>query len=590
MKHLKLFLISLIKIVLWILDSNHRKSNNIENDVKKFTHSINTSFKSDYGQVTSLYRTVPYRLWEIKTNNKTLLCADKHIIILHNMKTIYTEDLTKGSLIQTDSGIEEVISVKNLNIKVHMYDLNVETENENDVYNHLFYTNGILSHNTTCASAFILWKASMASDDRKETILITANKLSQAQEVLDRIKYSYQLLPRWLCPGVLKWNERTILFDNGSKITCRATTADAGRGLSPTLVYVDEMAFIPKRIAESFMTAIRPTLATGGKLFITSTPMNDEDEFAKIWRDATNHYDDNGNYIENGTGRNGYYAVKSIWSDHPERDAKWEKEFRNSMSDSKFRQEFECEFISSDETLIDSSYISDYMKPVSEIFRIGQTRWFKEPVPNHVYALALDPSMGTGGDPAAIEVFDLTTMEQVAEWRSSITPSIGQVKIILEILYYIHSTLAENPLQKGDPEIYWSFENNACGEGTLVAIELTGIEKFPGTLISDAGKRNGLNTNKSTKNTSCSIFKRLTEKGKFKIYSAPLIAELKNFVSSGYSYKAKIGETDDLVMTTLSIIRIYSIISKWEDNVADESEMLEDIYDINMEPMPFGFV
>ena len=31
--------------------------------------------------------------------------------------------------------------------------------------------------------------------------------------------------------------------------------------------------------------------------------------------------------------------------------------------------------------------------------------------------VALDPSMGTGGDNAAIQVFELPSYEQVAEWQ-----------------------------------------------------------------------------------------------------------------------------------------------------------------------------
>lgn len=249
-----------------------------------------------------------------------------------------------------------------------------------------------------------------------------------------------------------------------------------------------------------------------------------------------------------------------------------------------------CEFISSDETLISSSYIHDKLKSKSEIFKIRESRWFQEPLPNHIYAVALDPSMGTGGDFSAIEVFDLTTMEQVAEWKSNTTPTIGQVKMLLEILFYIYSTLNDDPQQKGEPEIYWSVENNACGEGTLVAIQLTGLENFPGTMVHDSSKRNGMTTTIKTKNTSCSVFKRLIEKGRLKLSSAPLIAELKNFVAYGQTYAAKIGEHDDLVMATLLIIRIYNIISKWEDNVAQEDDIMGDMDEITIEPMPVGFL
>ena len=39
---------------------------------------------------------------------------------------------------------------------------------------------------------------------------------------------------------------------------------------------------------------------------------------------------------------------------------------------------------------------------------MGQTRWYKKPTAEYTYAVALDPSMGTGGDYSAIQVFELS--------------------------------------------------------------------------------------------------------------------------------------------------------------------------------------
>jgi hypothetical protein len=115
-----------------------------------------------------------------------------------------------------------------------MYDIEVNTDDIDDPLNHLYYSNGILSHNTTCAAGYLLWRAMFTPDT---TILITANKLVQALEIMDRIRFAYQNLPDYIRAGVVEYNKGTISFDNGSKIVSRATSADAGRGLSITLLY-----------------------------------------------------------------------------------------------------------------------------------------------------------------------------------------------------------------------------------------------------------------------------------------------------------------------------------------------------------------
>src|SRR5690606_28358565 len=114
-------------------------------------------------------------------------------------------------------------------------------------YNRVVGLTGRQQGKTTSSGAFILWKAMFTPDC---TILITANKLNQALEIMDRIRFAYENLEQhnWLRAGVVEYNKGTIKFDNGSKIVARATTSDAGRGLSISLLYCDEFAFIPPRI------------------------------------------------------------------------------------------------------------------------------------------------------------------------------------------------------------------------------------------------------------------------------------------------------------------------------------------------------
>ena len=167
-------------------------------------------------------------------------------------------------------------------------------------------------------------------------------------------------------------------------------------------------------IAEEFWTSISPTLATGGKAIITSTPNSDEDTFAMIWKEANNKFDEYGN--EQELGLNGFSAFTCHWSEHPDRNDEWAKEEQGRIGEERFRREYNCEFLIYDETLINSITLSN-MTGAEPVFKMGQTRWYKEPSKDMIYAVSLDPALGTGGNSAGIQVFELPSFVQVAEWH-----------------------------------------------------------------------------------------------------------------------------------------------------------------------------
>ena len=129
--------------------------------------------------------------------------------------------------------------------------------------------------------------------------------------------------------------------------------------------------------------------------------------------------------------------------------------------------------------------------------------------------------MGTGGDNAAIEVYDGTTMEQIAEWQHNKSPVKRQLKIMQDILLYI---VKETNYKEGthlETEIYWSVENNTLGEAALVVIREMGEDNIPGTFLSEpkrAGSvrrhRQGFTTTNKSKLTACAKFKSWVENDK----------------------------------------------------------------------------
>lgn len=590
---------------------------------------------------------------------------------------------------------------------------------------------------TTCAAAFILWKAMFNPDT---TVLVVGNTYKGALEIVSRIQYMYENLDNHIRAGVLEYNKGNVSFDNGSRIISRATTPAAGRGLSISLLYVDEFAFVPPNMQRDFWTAVQPVISTGGSCIITSTPKNDVDSFAEIWKGANDTVDAFGNEREDGLGKNGFFATKVIWHEHPERDETWAKPFRESLGEARFKQEFECvtgdtfvtirhqngtienleikqlydrlpnltlntlcgntegyeiltpngwqpfvgvaemgvktiirlsfendyilkcsknhmlfsdsrlvaaenvaigdsvltdngiriiqnidwlsdeltyspvevgadhlyyangvvskncEFVSDDETLISSIYLSR-MKFKEPLYYTGTVRWYEEPQPNRSYVLALDPAMGTGYDFSTIQVFEAPSMRQVAEWQHNHTDPKGQVKMLMQILMILNQTLLEHPEQNSQPDLFWTVENNTLGEAVLQVIDATGEEKFPGVFVSEKRKkgtgrrfRKGMNTDNRKKYSACARFKTMLESGRCQIHSQNLIKELKMFVRGGGSFKAKQGEHDDLVMSTLLCVRMLEVVADWlSDDKANELKEIISEDELSNEPMPIAW-
>jgi hypothetical protein len=442
---------------------------------------------------------------------------------------------------------------------------------------------------TTCASAFLLWKCIFTPDC---TILIVGNILAAAQEILERIQYAYENLPDFIRCGAPTYNKRSLALDNGSRIICRATTPSAGRGLSVSLLYCDEFAFVAPNASKEFWKAIQPTLGTGGSCIITSTPKSDTDQFAQIWRQACDNKDGNGNIKENRRGKNDFFAIKVKWDEHPDRDEEWARPFRESLGEAGFRQEMECDFVSDDETLINPLTLS-YMQGVKPSFYVREMRWYKEPEPNYIYMVALDPALGTRNDAAAIQIYRVPGMEQVAEWQSDSANPREQMRILLQILWFLSDELKNHPDSLGDPEIFWTVENNSLGEANLQIIEDVGEQNFPGELLSERRRkgvskrfRKGLNTNTHSKKAACAQLKNLVESDRMEICSENLVIELKNYVRGGGSFKAKPGLHDDLIASTLLVIRMLEILRSQGIEVGAELSNAFSDADIFDDPMP----
>lgn len=344
----------------------------------------------------------------------------------------------------------------------------------------------------------------------------------------------------------------------------------------------DEFAFVRPSIAREFWTSISPTLSTGGKAIITSTPNTDEDVFWNIWTEANKNFDEFGN--ETKLGRNGFASYFAPWDRHPERDEKWAQEEEYRVGTERFEREHNCKPITWEETLISPLKLVA-LEGKQPILKQGQVRWYQLPKKDKLYAVALDPCLGTGGDDAGIQVFELPSMVQVAEWNHNKTPIARQVTILSEIVKFISDETGSTT------SCYYSVENNTLGEAALISIKEFGEENIPGIFISEPKRlgnvkryRKGFNTTHKSKITACAKLKSLVENDKITLNSSLLISQLKGFIASGNSYQGKPGEKDDLVMALILIIRMSMVIQNYNVELMNH---LQNHDEDRHEPMPF---
>jgi len=278
--------------------------------------------------IRQVHKTVKYDVWELKTKSFTLNCADKHIVMDKDYNEIYVQDLIIGDELITENGIEKVISVKKLDCEPeHMYDMSINSKN------HTLFTDGILSHNTTISTVFILHYMLF---NRDKNVAIIANKEKTALEIMQRVKMAYELLPTWLQQGIKEggWNKSSIRLENGMTAKAATTSSDSISGETISLLYMDEFAKVKPHIAEEFITATYPVVSSGktSKIIMVSTPVG-MNHFYQFWADAVRGPEKKGN---------NFYPVKVGWLEHPDRDDAWKEEMIRDIGPVRFNQEFGC--------------------------------------------------------------------------------------------------------------------------------------------------------------------------------------------------------------------------------------------------------
>lgn len=422
-----------------------------------------------------------------------------------------------------------------------------------------------LSRQLGKTTAVAIFLAHYVCFNKAKSVGILAHKGSMSAEVLDRTKQAIELLPDFLQPGIEEWNKGSIKLDNGSTIGAYASSPDAVRGNSFSLIYIDEIAFIQNW--EDCWLAIKPVISSGrhSKIVMTTTP-NGMNHFYDIWAAAID-------ILENGRSKNGFVAYESEWNAVKERlydeddlfDDGWSFSMQEIYGSSleQFRQEHRAIFSGTSGTLISGTKLAimDYINPLNDHDYFFK---FKNPDPNRRYIATLDSAEGRGQDYHALNIIDVTDdqWEQVAVLHSNTISHLILPDIILKCL-----------IEYNSPPIY--IELNSTGVSIAKSLLLDLEYEY---VICDSYTDLGMKQTKRSKAIGCSVLKDLIEKNKLIINYKKTISELRTFSSKGLSWAAEEGQHDDLVMS-LVIFAWLTTQPKFSDYIdKDDHRLASDIF------------
>ena len=408
---------------------------------------------------------------------------------------------------------------------------------------------------STLIAAYSVWLALFQKD---KNILVIATKLSVAQNFMTKIKVMIRSLPSWLVlPSIVSNKKQLIEFSHGSTIKAIPTSDDAGRSEALSLLIVDEAAFI--RNFDEIWTGLYPTLSTGGRAIVLSTPNGVGGQYYKLYTDAV-------------AGVNEFNPIKIPWNAHPERDEAWFEETTRNISDRQVSQEYLCDFASSGDTYLSSEdidWIRQNIIPPVERRGFDRNVWiWKYPLSEHQYIMSADVARGDSKDFSTFHIIDTNISEVVAEYRGKIPPD-RFAELLAEFgKMYNNALLCP--------------ENNSFGYATI--LKLQDIEYpslyykkrkavYIGGYVPEKEKDlAGFTTSGKTRTLILTKLEEILRNKQIMIYSSRFYEELKTFTWVGNKAKAMKGYNDDLVMS----FAIGCWIFDTSDSHSQNSRLLND--------------
>ena len=259
---------------------------------------------------------------------------------------------------------------------------------------------------STLSAGYSLWLMLFHED---KNILVIATKQEVAKNLVTKVRFMHDNLPSWLKGQTEEDNKLSLRLKNGSQIKATSAAGDAGRSEALSMLIIDEAAFINN--VEEIWTSAQSTLSTGGGAIVLSTPNGVGNWFHKIWVQATQGEQ--------------WHPTELHWTVHPERDQKWRDEQSKLLGEKGAAQECDCDFISSGHTVVEGAtlqwYEETYVKDPLEKRGFDGNYWLWD-YPNYSrdYVVVADVARGDSSDYSAFHVFDVETVEQVAEYKGKV--------------------------------------------------------------------------------------------------------------------------------------------------------------------------
>ena len=384
---------------------------------------------------------------------------------------------------------------------------------------------------STLTAAYAVWLALFRKD---KTILVIATKLAVAQNFIKKVKIALASVPKWMwITEVTARNTQAVEFSNGSMIKAVPTSDDAGRSEALSLLIVDEAAFI--RNFDELWKGLYPTLSTGGRAIIVSTPNGTGGQYYELYHKAA-------------AKENEFNAIKLPWDVHPERDDEWfDKEAKN-LNKQQIAQELLCDFQASGDTFLSTEDLEKLrMRIRNPIEKWGPENgvWvWKYANPDHHYIVSADVARGDGADYSAFHVIDTNESEVVAEFKGKIPPDQLAEVMIEASRRYSDAMLCP--------------ESNTYGYAVLMKLKELGArniyfkkekDKFSALYGNGSIGKAGFSTQSGTRAQILTKLEEVIRNDKISLYSSRLIDELKTFVWTNGKAQAQRGTNDDLVIS-----------------------------------------
>ncbi len=385
-----------------------------------------------YQSASHIHLTKAFKEFNVLTQSGRILrCADEHILFDADFNEIYAKDLIPyQTYIQTKTGLDLVLSVTENDIYKRMFDVTV------DSIDHRYYTDDILSHNTTTTTIFLAWFLCFHFE---KNCFFLANKNDTVIEIVDKTQKVVKYLPFFLKPGVLNKTQRSIVFDNGSRLKSQATTKKSSIGDTIHLLYVDEFAHIDANIQKDFWENVYPTLSSSkiSRIILTSTA-NGLELFHDIFKSARMvDKETHKPYEKKLDNHNSFAKMRIDYWQVPGRDEAWkQKEIQSfgggEVGERAFNQQYGNQFLDGATVLLEAETLKrlealkqgykfkiidvfeEYNEKLDDIDKIkyNQLIWKTDFDPNDIedtdrFMFSIDISEGEEGDYSVLNIFRL---------------------------------------------------------------------------------------------------------------------------------------------------------------------------------------